>query len=445
MTDVRFETCKRLRRMAVTAVERFDFLEIFRLGTFHLAMNKVIQDMVAGMKNEVNVEDLLSLGYFKTILGLHHISNNPSVIKKDGNFEHHAQFCEEIGKALLVEAFKTFSTQVEDTIEQTKANAVNIILKFLDFMDIKYYYDPENNEERQVHDDMMSSCRDLAGRTVISLVLDSVEHEGDGVGLRSLRTVMIPYFLNRKAEVQDSKYAPRLLFNRIWFLKASKRTQARIDHLACCNPSGKPGHSIARDQENEHKVKNTKEILRNMHAQLRDIPVEKTVLGSNIIEIIDGHDKEAMLMKGEGGKTAYRYLSEAEKDKVNDEIEKLKPFDYDREKIEYYDKTRGVFSGLTMEKIERFLERNRTNFKRNSPHRGVKNPRIDGIEMAVESCVEGRYARQEGGQAVQFKDRYVSQDRDGERHCLDVGDGLEGRDTGYDSIGVSEEDQSAAQ
>ena len=119
--------------------------------------------------------------------------------------------------------------------------------------------------------------------------------------------------------------------------------------------------------------------MRNMHAQLRDIPVEKTVLGSNIIEIIDGHDKEAMLMKGEGGKTAYRYLSEAQKDKVNDEIEKLKPFDYDREKIEYYDKIRGVFIGLTMEKIERFLERNRTNFKRNSPHREVKNTSIDDI------------------------------------------------------------------
>jgi hypothetical protein len=40
LTDVRFETCKRLRRMAVTAVERFDFLVYFRLGTFHMGMNK---------------------------------------------------------------------------------------------------------------------------------------------------------------------------------------------------------------------------------------------------------------------------------------------------------------------------------------------------------------------------------------------------------------------
>ena len=60
------------------------------------------------MPNEVNVDDILSYGYFKTILGLHHISNNPDVIKKDGNFEHHSQFCEDIGIELIVEAFRTY-------------------------------------------------------------------------------------------------------------------------------------------------------------------------------------------------------------------------------------------------------------------------------------------------------------------------------------------------
>ena len=85
LTDVRFETCKRLRRMAVSAVERFDFLTYFRLGTFHMGMNKIIQDVVAGMKSDVNVEDTLSLGYFKTTRGLHHITNIPDAIK--GRFQ----------------------------------------------------------------------------------------------------------------------------------------------------------------------------------------------------------------------------------------------------------------------------------------------------------------------------------------------------------------------
>ena len=42
LTEVRFESCKRLRRMCVSAVERFDFLRVFRLGTFHLRMNKLL-------------------------------------------------------------------------------------------------------------------------------------------------------------------------------------------------------------------------------------------------------------------------------------------------------------------------------------------------------------------------------------------------------------------
>ena len=370
LTDVRFETCKRLRRMAVTAVERFDFLKIFRLGTFHLAMNKIIQDIQAGMKSEVNVEDTLSLGYFKTILGLHHITNNPDVIKKDGNYEHHAQFCDDIGKELLIEAFKTFVDDLEeDLTDKTEHSAVELILKFLKTMDIKFYYDHENFEETKKHDDMMSSCKDNASRTLLSLVLHSVEHEGDGLGLRAIRTVMIPYMLNRKEHIQDSKYAPRLLFNKIWFLQASQRTQARIDLLACCNPSGKPGHSIARDQENEHKVKSTKNILRGLHSQLGDLPVEKAVLGSNIMDIIEGHDKQAMMVIDEGGKSSCRYLSPEQKTKIREEIRKMKPFNYQREKICYFDKTRGIFSGLAVDQVERFLLRNKVNFTRNSPHK----------------------------------------------------------------------------
>ena len=70
------------------------------------------------------------------------------------------------------------------------------------------------------------------------------------------------------------------------------------------------------------------------------------------------------------------------------------------------------------------------------------------MEMAVESCMDGRYARQEDDQAVQHMDRYVSQrskDRDVARHCLDVRDGLEGRDAGHDRTGVQQEGQNAAQ
>ena len=369
LTEVRFESCKRLRRMCVTAVERFDFLRVFRLGTFHLRLNKTIQDVVAGIKSEVNVDDTLSLGFFKTILGLNHISNQPDFIKKDGNYEAHAQFCDDVGVELLIQAFKTFVKKPECRIVKTEKGAVDLILNFLKTEDIKYFYDPLNHDESEVFDDMLSSVKDNAGRTLVSLVLKAVEHEGDGLGLRAARTVMIPYFLNRKADTQDSKYAPRLLFNRIAFLQSSLRTQARIDNMACCNPSGKPGRSIARDQQNEHKVKTTKMLLRGLHSQLTDLSVEKTIVGSNILELLESHDKSAMLLPEDGGKTSHRYLSDVQKEKIRKEVVRVDPFNTKREKVDYFDKTRGMFSGLKLEQIDRFLIRNKANFKRNSPHR----------------------------------------------------------------------------
>ena len=70
LTKERFETCKRLAQSGVSAVERFEFMPVFRIGMFHLRMNKTIQDIEAGMPVLVNIDDELSLGYFRTVLGL---------------------------------------------------------------------------------------------------------------------------------------------------------------------------------------------------------------------------------------------------------------------------------------------------------------------------------------------------------------------------------------
>ena len=321
-----------------------------------------------------NSDAPLSLGFFRTVLGLNHISNEADFIKKDGNYEAHAQFSDEVGTELLLEAFETYVGQ-KDFVSASKTEklGVELILDFLAKSGIKFYFDPKMTEDPVEFDDMLAACRDNAGRTVLSLVLKAVEHEADGLGLRALRTVMIPYFLNRKDNVQDSKYAARLLSNRIAFLQSSPRTQARIDNLACCNPSGKLGRAIARDQQNEHKVKTTKMTLKGLHSQLTELTVEKSTLGSNILEIVEDHDRQAMLLPEKGGKSSHRYLSDAQMMKIKAEIKRMKPFDMNRQKVEYYDKTRGMFSGLDEEQVDRFIQRNRANHKRNSPHRNASH------------------------------------------------------------------------
>ena len=336
---------------------------------FHLRMNKTIQDIECCMKSEVNVDDDLSLGYFRTILGLNRVTNNPDNIKRCGEFELHDQFVLEVGKEILIDAFKTYMESATIPAGKNVEDAKNLILSFLQDSDIKYFYDQNNFDEKVYFDDALSSCGDIAGRTVLSLVADMVEHEGDGLGIRAVRKVMMLYMLNKK-EAQTSKYARTLLFNLIYFMGASERTKARVDMLATCNPTGGAGTGLARDQVNEHHVRSVKETVRGLHSQLTDSVLSKAILGGNVLSQIKSQDEEAMLLTHTGGRTSHSYLSEDQKKKIREDIEGIRPFDEKRPKIEYYDKSTGsVFSGLTIARVEWFLQRNKVNFNRSYPHK----------------------------------------------------------------------------
>ena len=126
--------------------------------------------------------------------------------------------------------------------------AEQLVLDFLNKCEIKYYFDPENCEEKDKFDDLLSYCKDLCSRTVLSLVFDKLEEEPDTLGLRAFRISMITYFLNRKQDVQDSKYAYSLLLDLVLELNASERTRQRMDNMVCVNVNGKPGEGIHRDK-----------------------------------------------------------------------------------------------------------------------------------------------------------------------------------------------------
>ena len=166
------------------------------IGTFHMRMNKTIQDIENGMPTEVNREDELSLGYYRTILNMTQITNIANNIKKD--FEKHDQFILAVGEEIIVHTFNHFLQSNKQHYEQTKEGASRMILSFLEQMDFKYYYDPQNFDEKEPYDDALSACRSYASRTIMSLVADAVVHQCDGLGCRAVRTAMIPYFLNKK-------------------------------------------------------------------------------------------------------------------------------------------------------------------------------------------------------------------------------------------------------
>ena len=337
-------------------------------------MAKTIHDINNGVPSEVNVDDDLSLGYFRTILGLNNITNKADTIKRSGEFERHDQFCLEIGKEILINAFKSFLKSFPEPFAKSAEGAKQLLLKFLDKADIKHYYDLENYNEKEFFDDALSACRSNASRTLMSLIADTVVHESDGLGCRAVRTAMILYFLNKKI-AQTSKYAASLLSNKIYYLGASDRTKARIDALACCNPTGGAGNGLDRDIVNEHKVRKAKDVFKGLHSQLTDAIVTKAVLGDNVISLIETQDNDSMLQVLRGGRTSQQYMTEDQKLKIRNELERVKPFCLDRIKIDYFDKISGSpFTGLSKERVLWFLKRNQANFKKAYPHKNLTSP-----------------------------------------------------------------------
>ena len=74
---------------------------------------------------------------------------------------------------------------------------------------------------------------------------------------------------------------------------------------------------------------------------------------------------ESMLCSGTGSNASRDYIGSERREVMAQEIAKVNPFSKNREKIELFDKSRGSpFSGLNMEKVDRFVVRNRSNFNR---------------------------------------------------------------------------------
>ena len=178
LTFQKFYDAKRLLQPGVTALERLEFIKYFKVALFHMKMNKVIMDYRACMKNEDSIDDKLTLSWFRGWLGMDKkISNSESKMKKSGNFEIHDQFITELGIQFLANAFKNFLKNKSESINVNNGtDAQQLILDFLDESDIKYVFDIENAEEKSKFDDLLSYCKDLCSRTVLSIVLDKESH-----------------------------------------------------------------------------------------------------------------------------------------------------------------------------------------------------------------------------------------------------------------------------
>ena len=149
LTIERIESAKRAQKGSVTCLERLDLITCTTSGMFHVDMSFVIYSYMGCMEHDRNLQDILSMAYFKLKLKKNWISNCSDTIKACGNFEEHRQFFESIGEAFLLEGIQsTIDKMVLDgeELEKTEEGAIIFFQKILSQNNIQLYYDPVVNE-----------------------------------------------------------------------------------------------------------------------------------------------------------------------------------------------------------------------------------------------------------------------------------------------------------
>ena len=205
----------------------------------------------------------------------------------------------------------------------------------------------------------------MVARFLLSLAFDACEEEGDAEGLRALRRVMVSYFLAQKPDRLDSKYASFTLIDLAVELSASERTRKRMDLYVTINPSGTPGGGLFRDKFCEHCVRAVKGCLRSTHGGLDDIKLEKEVGGLSVITEIIEHNRSSVLRGRVGKQHSKDLIGDEVREQLEEYTAKFNPFKRTREaKYTFLDKSKGgVFKGLTVKILDRFIESKKREFK----------------------------------------------------------------------------------
>ena len=93
--------------------------------------------------------------------------------------------------------------------------------------------------------------------------------------------------------------------------------------------------------------------------------MDKAVSSISVVNRIASHDIESMLFSSLSSSTSYDYIGDERRKLMAEKVAEINPFSKSRNKIEFYDKSMGTpFAGMTLDKVKRFLERNKKNYRR---------------------------------------------------------------------------------
>lgn len=208
MTFQKIRQAFMMRADEVSALDRLDFLGIFRLQLFHMVMAKTAMDIKAAMPNVNMVEDRGSLSNAAALLGiLGWFCNIKKQIVRDNNYEKHAQILRAFQLALLLNMFKHFVTVtgVDLSTIRSKMEIFDFLTKMLTHYGALWYWDEAAVDPMsEWHCQLFKASRDQVVRLVLDLAFRQAQHQNDALALRALRRVMIVVFC---ANTTKSKYA----------------------------------------------------------------------------------------------------------------------------------------------------------------------------------------------------------------------------------------------
>ena len=320
-------------------------------------------------KNEVNLDDKISLPWLAALTRVKVTNKAKEIKKNDSTFERHDQFLAEVQISYLLNMFDNYQMMNKDKLQAVDSYdaAVSYVLGLLDAYDIQLFFNPDKPlpGSKKGEDDMYIYCRDMVTRFVLSLVYDVCEEEGDAEGLRALRRIMVGYFLAKRPERQDSKYAAFTLNDIIVELAASERTRKRMDLYVVINPSGTNGGGLFCDKFQEHCVRAVKGCIKSTHGGIDDIKLEKEIGGLSVLTEMVEHNRRSVLRSRVGKEHSKDLVGETVRDQIEENVAKFDPFNRSRSiQHNFFDKSKGgPFVGLTVPDLERFIVRKRKEYE----------------------------------------------------------------------------------
>jgi hypothetical protein len=323
-----------------------------------------------------SVRDEGSLAEIKDMLPkMERIGHKDKEISK--HFELHDQLFKTVFQAKAGDAWDHFLMAHPGALADAtdEESAAKVVTDFLAFYDIEFTFDPEREQRKEeindLNDDLANYDREGIAYWVLAVLLDDGEAEEDPELLAALRLTLMLVFLNKhKGGQQTAAYSYFLLLDRVIERIASERSQRRMQHLVCVNPSGMPGGGEFRDQVMEHTVRTVKGVFDGLGInEASDLQIQKAVAALTPTALICEHERESAGLKGKFKQHSGDLIGPDRREMIRQRIEEVAAFSPVRQPVQdYLQKPRGSpFENLTVPSVDRFLVRHRKNFFRRFP------------------------------------------------------------------------------